>query len=132
MSNEPILGLRTVVYPAPDLDKLKAWYTAVLGIAPYFDEPFYVGFNVGGYELGLDPNADVLAGPITFWGVADADTAFEALVAKGATPADPVREVGEGIRIGTVRDPAGSIVGVIENPHFTLPADRPEPTGPGR
>jgi len=132
MSNQPFLGLRTVVYPAPDLDKLKAWYTAALGIAPYFDEPFYVGFNVGGYELGLDPNGDVLAGPITLWGVGDAHAAFEALVAKGATPSDPVHEVGDGIRLGTVRDPAGSIVGVIENPHFALPTATPKTTGPGR
>jgi len=132
MSNEAILGLRTVVYPAPDLATLKAWYTAALGIAPYFDEPFYVGFNVGGYELGLDPNADPMLGPITLWGVADADRAVESLVGKGATPVEPVHEVGDGIRIGTVRDPAGSMFGVIENPHFALPADPPQPTGPGR
>lgn len=132
MSNPLFLGLRTVVYPARDLDKLKAWYTAALGVAPYFDEPFYVGFDVGGYELGLDPNADPLVGPVTLWGVDDADKAFEALVAKGATPAEPVHEVGDGIRTGTVRDPAGSIFGVIENPHFALPTDPPTPDGPGR
>ncbi|PYI64046.1 MAG: hypothetical protein DMF07_07900 [Verrucomicrobia bacterium] len=50
-------GLRTAIYRAPDLDKAKAWYSRVLGIAPYFDQPFYVGFSVGGYELGLDPDA---------------------------------------------------------------------------
>ena len=50
------LGLRTVVYKVSDLGRAKAWYTKVLGIEPYFDEPFYVGFNVGGYELGLDPD----------------------------------------------------------------------------
>ena len=48
------LGLRTVIYNPGDMDKAKAWYSSVLGIAPYFDEPFYVGFNVGGYELGLE------------------------------------------------------------------------------
>ena len=132
MSNEGFLGLRTIVYPAPDLVALKAWYTAALGVAPYFDEPFYVGFDIGGYELGLDPNADPMVGPITLWGVGDADAALEALVAKGATPAEPVHEVGDGIRIGTVRDPAGSVFGVIENPHFAVATDTTSPSGPGR
>jgi catechol 2,3-dioxygenase-like lactoylglutathione lyase family enzyme len=46
------LGLRTVIYPAPDLAAAKVWYAKVLGAAPYFDEPFYVWFSVGGFELG--------------------------------------------------------------------------------
>ncbi|HEY9487444.1 MAG TPA: VOC family protein, partial [Chryseosolibacter sp.] len=49
------LGLRTVIYNVPDIDRAKAWYMQVLGLKPYFDEPFYVGFNVGGFELGLVP-----------------------------------------------------------------------------
>ncbi len=49
------LGLRTVIYPAPDLAAAKAWYTRLLGVEPYFDEPFYVGFSVAGYELALGP-----------------------------------------------------------------------------
>src|SRR2546430_6775942 len=53
-----VLGLRTAIYPAPDLAAAKRWYTDMLGVAPYFDEPFYVGFSVGGFELGLLPNAD--------------------------------------------------------------------------
>ncbi len=57
------LGLRTIVYPAPDLAASKAWWTEALGIEPYFDEPFYVGFNPGGYELGLNPAGDPAAGP---------------------------------------------------------------------
>ena len=52
------LGLRTAIYHAPELEKAKAWYAEVLGSAPYFDQPFYVGFNVGGYELGLQPDAE--------------------------------------------------------------------------
>jgi catechol 2,3-dioxygenase-like lactoylglutathione lyase family enzyme len=49
--------MRTVVYHVDDLTKAKEWYADLLGVEPYFDEPFYVGFNVGGYELGLDPDA---------------------------------------------------------------------------
>src|SRR5262245_34316225 len=54
--NPRFLGLRTAIYHGPDLAKGKAWYSKVLGIEPYFDQPFYVGFNIGGYELGLDPD----------------------------------------------------------------------------
>ena len=112
------LGLRTVIYPAPDIATVKAWYTAVLGQPPYFDEPFYVGFNVGGYELGLDPNGDVATGPITYWGVTDADAAYAQLLAGGATEHGKVQDVGDGIRVATVRDAGRNILGIIENPHF--------------
>jgi catechol 2,3-dioxygenase-like lactoylglutathione lyase family enzyme len=114
------LGLRTVIYPTPDLAATKAWFSSVLGFGPYFDEPFYVGFNVGGYELGLDPNADPSAGAITYWGVDDADAAVAALLDQGARERSAVQDVGDGIRVATVVGPAGSVVGVIENPHFHL------------
>ncbi|MFF4407577.1 VOC family protein [Streptomyces sp. NPDC001262] len=124
------LGLRTVIYPAPDLDAAKVWWTSVLGVEPYFDEPFYVGFTVGGYELALDPHADPSAGPVTYWGVPDADKALEKLLAAGATVRQEVREVGGAIRVAAVADPSGSVVGLIENPHFALP-DAPPAVGEG-
>ena len=114
------LGLRTVNYPAPDLAAAKAWWTEALGIEPYFDEPFYVGYEVGGYELGLNPGLDPERGVMTYWGVEDADAALAHLLERGAEPLDPVADVGEGIRVAAVRDPSGVIVGVIENPHFKL------------
>ncbi len=125
------LGLRTVIYPAPDLESSKAWFTAVLGFEPYFDEPFYVGFEVGGYELALDPNAEPGAGPVTYWGVPDADAALARLLEAGAKPRSAVQEVGGGIRVATVFEVGGSIFGIIENPHFVA---EPESTegGPGR
>jgi predicted enzyme related to lactoylglutathione lyase len=118
-------GLRTVLYHAPDLAKAKAWYSSVLGIEPYFDQPFYVGFNVGGYELGLDPDATTTpggkAGTVTYWGVPDAHAALARLISLGAAERSAVQDVGEGIRVATVFDPFGNIFGVIENPHFQLP-----------
>jgi catechol 2,3-dioxygenase-like lactoylglutathione lyase family enzyme len=114
-------GLRSVIYPSPDLAALKAWYTALLGQEPYFDQPFYVGFNVGGYELGLDPGGDVALGPIAYWGVANADDAYATLLARGAAEHAAVHDVGDGIRMATLRDAGGSILGIIENPHFKLP-----------
>ena len=109
------LGLRTVIYPAPDLDASKAWYTKVLGFEPYFDEPFYVGFEVGGYELGLNPQNDIAE---TYWGVDDIDKAFAALVDAGASERSPVSDVGGGIRVATLLEPSGAVLGIIENPHF--------------
>ena len=120
-------GLRTAIYRAPDLDKAMAWYSRVLGIAPYFDQPFYVGFSVGGYELGLDPDASApLAGSggvIVYWGVSDATAAWERLLSLGATGRTAVQDVGEGIRVATVLDPFGNVLGIIENPHFKLSTD---------
>src|ERR1019366_431861 len=118
-------GLPMVIYHAPDLDKAKAWYSAVLGIQPYFDQPFYVGFNVGGYELALDPDASSTpggkAGAVTYWGVDDAEAAFARLISLGAVERSAVQEVGDGIRVATVFDPFGNIFGIIQNPHFKLP-----------
>ncbi len=110
-------GLRTVIYPTTDLDAAKAWWTALLGAGPYFDEPFYVGFSVGGYELGLLPG-DPSDGALTYWGTADVAAAVDAAVAQGSTIHAPVTEVGDGIVTATVRTPLESIVGFIYNPHF--------------
>ncbi|MGQ0615536.1 MAG: VOC family protein [Acidimicrobiia bacterium] len=111
-------GLRTVIYPSPDLAGAKAWWTRFLGQGPYFDEPFYVGFNVGGYELGLLPNGDPADGALTYWGVADVPSAVAAAIADGATEHSPVADVGGGIVTATVRTPSGAILGLIHNPHF--------------
>jgi predicted enzyme related to lactoylglutathione lyase len=118
------LGLRTVIYAAPDLTKAREWYSSVLGIAPYFDQPFYVGFNVSGYELGLDPGAAVAkadGGAIAYWGVTDANASFARLLSLGAKKRSDVQDVGEGIKVATVFDPFGNVFGIIENPHFKLP-----------
>jgi len=133
MLQRMFLGLRTVIYPAPDLPASKAWFTKIIGRDPYFDEPFYVGYEVGGYELGLNPNADVADGAVTYWGVPDADVAFAALLAAGAVQHSAVTEVGEGIRVGEVREAGGSVLGIIENPHFKAGASPPPVgDGPGR
>ena len=80
-----ILGLRTAIYPAPDLAAAKRWYTEALGQPPYFDEPFYVGFAVGGFELGLLPNAQPgTTGPQPLWGVSNIESEFARLIELGA------------------------------------------------
>ncbi|MBA2637202.1 MAG: VOC family protein [Solirubrobacterales bacterium] len=125
------LGLRTIIYPAPGLDASKAWFTRLLGIEPYFEERSYVGFQVAGYELALDPNSPLDAGPVTYWGVRDCDDGLAWLVGAGAVVREPVRDVGDSIRVATVIEPAGNVIGIIENPHFELPGG-PMPAGPGR
>ena len=138
------LGLRTCIYRVPDLAAATEWYAKVLGFQPYFNEPFYVGFNVGGYELGLQPlpavalategPAVALAkeGPAsakatadkenieTYWGVDDIQATFAHLLACGATAKDQPDNVGEEIWVATVKDPWGNILGIIKNPHFQL------------
>jgi predicted enzyme related to lactoylglutathione lyase len=114
-----ILGLRTAIYPAPDLAAAKAWYSQVLGLAPYFDQPFYVGFAVGGFELGLIPDGQpATGGSQVLWGVADAAAAHARLLALGAAALEPVTEVGEGIKVAAVTDPFGNRFGIIQNPFF--------------
>jgi len=124
MSETTFLGLRTVIYPMDDLQAGKEWYSRVLGFPPYFDEPFYVGFNVGGFELGLDPNASAAApgagGPLAYWGVENAARELERLLSLGAREHQALQEVGGGIRVASVLDPFGNAFGIIENPHFRL------------
>jgi predicted enzyme related to lactoylglutathione lyase len=116
------LGLRSAIYHAPDLAAAKTWYSWALCIEPYFDEPFYVGFSVGGYELGLNPDPEArlkgLGGGVAYWGVADAEDAYRRLLALGAKAISPVADVGGDIKVAVVEDPFGNAVGIIENPHF--------------
>jgi predicted enzyme related to lactoylglutathione lyase len=117
------LGLRTVIYRTPDLARAKAWYTDAFGVAPYFDQPFYVGFEIGGYELGLDPNPEAFAvgdNAVAYWGVPDIDAAHRHLVERGAAPRMPVTDVGGGNKVATVADPFGNVIGIIDNPHFAV------------
>lgn len=123
-----VLGLRTVIYHVPDLAAARRWYSEAFGVAPYFDEPFYVGFQVGGFELGLDPDCTRVApgegGAAAYWGVADLAAAHDAFVANGATVLEPVRDVGGGIRVAMFADPFGNAIGLVENPHFKTDAVR--------
>lgn len=116
-----ILGLRTCAFRVrPDqLAAAKAWYTLFAGVPPYFDEPFYVGFNVGGFELGLHPEGEPgPGGTEVYWGTADIDTELARVLALGAKVASPLQDVGGGIRVALVDDPFGNRVGLIQNPHF--------------
>jgi predicted enzyme related to lactoylglutathione lyase len=122
-----ILGLRTAIYsvPADRLAEARDWYARAAGKPPYFDQPFYVGFEVGGFELGLRPTGqNGPGGAVGYWGTADAEAEVARLVGLGATVVEAVKDVGEGIKVAVVADPFGNLVGVIENPHFNPQAVR--------
>ena len=118
-------GLGTVIYKVTDLQRAKAWYTAAFRQAPYFDQPFYVGFNIAGYELGLDPDQSSgrvgAGGSVAYWRVERIEDAVRHFVETGAQVVAPVADVGDGIKVATVADPFGNLIGLIENPHFALP-----------
>ena len=118
-------GLRTVVYRVSDLDQGKAWWSNLLGQEPYFDQPFYVGYNVGGYELGLVPDSlkptEDDARPVTYWAVDDVEAAYQRLLDDGCIEFHPVQDVGGGLLLAAAENAFGHVVGVIYNPHFTLP-----------
>lgn len=110
-------GIRTITIPVKDLEVAKALYTTLLGVTPYVDQPYYVGFRPeGAPEVGLDPNghAHGSTGPITYWRVDDAAAAVAELVVAGATERQPVRDVGGGALTATVEDSDGNIIGVYQ------------------
>ena len=123
MSKE-FLGLRTAIYKVPDLDKARKWYTEVFATDSYFDMPFYVGFNIAGYELGLQPDekneTSKSENVEIYWGVNDVQKSYDRFLSLGATSHNPPQNVGEEIIVATVKDPWGDIIGIIYNPTFKL------------
>ena len=116
-------GLRTLIYRVKpqDLEKAKKWYSKLLSKQPYFDEPFYVGFNICGFELGLDPSEEsvTLGNNVqVYLGVPNIEVAFQHCLKLKAIQESEIKNVGGDIKVATVRDPFGNILGLIENPGF--------------
>ena len=119
------LGLRTCIYKVTDLKSATAWYTKAFETEPYFKEPFYVGFNIAGYELGLIPDetpTTVKGDSVhTYWGVENVEKEYKRFIALGAIDFEEPHNVGGELVVGTVKDPWGNVVGMIYNPDFMLP-----------
>jgi len=116
-------GLRTTIYKVPDLAAAKEWYTKVFQVKPYFDEPFYVGFNIKGYELGLMPDEGASAkadNVLSYWGVDQIEAEFNRMVNLGATVHEKPTNVGGEIVVATLYDPWQNVIGLIYNPEFRL------------
>ncbi len=120
-----MLGLRTCGYKVPDLNKAKEWYTQAFQTSPYFDEPFYVGFNIAGYELGLlpeeMPKTPKTANVVTYWGVKNIDSEYQRFLDLGAKEHEKPMNVGGELMVASVKDPWGNVIGLIYNPYFKLP-----------
>ncbi len=116
-----INGIASVIFPTSNLDVDKAFWQAALGVTPYFDQPFYVGFTVDGCELGLDPNAaeDGLTYPISYWTTPDIHASCTALLAAGALLHRDIKSVGDGVLVVTMQDMSGNIFGLLERRHDT-------------
>lgn len=117
-----MLGLRTAIYQVSNIDAAKEWYSRAFDTQPYYEEPFYVGFDIGGYELGLQPEGTThlpkTESVVAYWGVEDLIDKYRCLVAAGAIPFEEPRGVGGGISVAKVQDPWGNLIGLIYNPHF--------------
>ena len=119
-----MLGLRTAIYKVSDVKKATEWYSGVFNTKPYFDEPFYVGFNIGGYELGLQPEETPVTvkneSVLVYWGVDNVNAEYIRLLDAGATEHEAPQNVGGEIVVATVKDPWGNILGIIYNPEFKV------------
>jgi predicted enzyme related to lactoylglutathione lyase len=118
-----ILGLRTTIYKVSDIAKAKEWYSKAFQIQPYFEEVFYVGFNIGGYELGLQPEEKPLVksdAVVSYWGTDNIQADYEHFLSLGATIHEAPQNVGGEIVVATVIDPWDNIIGLIYNPEFKL------------
>jgi predicted enzyme related to lactoylglutathione lyase len=111
-------GLASIVFPVDDLEASKPLFTALLGVEPHTDTPYYVGYNINGLEIALNPHAkhQGQTSGIGYWSTAEIDAEIAILVAAGATVVSPPAEVGGGTTIATVADPAGNVIGLITGP----------------
>ncbi|GLW46776.1 glyoxalase [Streptomyces sp. NBRC 14336] len=111
-------GVQTIMYPVKDLDRAKAVFGALLGVEPYADEPYYVGYKAAGQDVGLDPNghAKGMTGPVPYWHVDDIAATLSALVTAGAETLQDVQDVGGGRKIAFLKDTDGNMIGLLQDP----------------
>jgi predicted enzyme related to lactoylglutathione lyase len=111
-------GIKTIIYPVKDVAAAKRLYSRILGVAPYADESYYVGYNVDGQDFGLDPNghAKGMTGPVAYLHVRDINKVLDALVETGAEAQGPIADVGGGKLIVTLKDPDGNPIGLLQEP----------------
>ena len=109
-------GIRTIIYPVKDLAKAKTLFGKLVGVKPYMDEAYYVGFNVEGQDIGLDPNghSQGMTGPVGYWHVDDIEKCLKTLLDAGAEEQQEVKDVGGGKRIASVKDADGNVIGLIQ------------------
>ena len=117
MADATTQGIKTVLHPVPDLEAAKPVYEALLGMAPQADSPYYVGFDVAGQHIGLVPSGgpQAMTSPVAYWHVPDIEARLAAVTAAGATVQEPAHDVGNGRLVATFTDPAGNVLGLLED-----------------
>jgi predicted enzyme related to lactoylglutathione lyase len=117
MSGSSTSGIKTVLHPVSDVAKAKPVYTALLGVEPSADAPYYVGYDVEGQHIGLVPDgaAQGMTSPVAYWEVTDIEAKLAEVTAAGGTVKDPVRDVGNGRLVATFTDPDGNVLGVLQD-----------------
>ena len=114
MTGTPTEGIKTVLHPVTDLEKAKPVYTALLGVEPTADAPYYVGYDAAGQHIGLVPNSDMTS-PVAYWHVADMEAKLAEVTAAGATLKDAPRDVGGGRLVASFTDADGNVLGLIQD-----------------
>ena len=111
-------GISLIVYPVKDLAQAKTFYRTLLGVDPYMDGAYYVGFRVGDQEIGLDPHGHNkgMTGPIGYWSVRDIKQSLQLLLDAGAQVQQEIQDVGGGLLIAWVKDAEGNITGLRQSP----------------
>lgn len=108
-------GISTVIYPVKDITRTKALFRELLGVEPYADAPYYVGFKVGSQDIGLDPNGHK-DGMTAYYHVDDIKKSLQSLVDAGAKTIQEIKDVGGGRLIASVKDADGNIIGLLQDP----------------
>ena len=115
MSDSSTQGIKTVLHPVTDVEAAKKVYTALLGMPPQHDAPYYVGYDVAGQHIGLVPGGGGMTSPVAYWHVPDIEAKLAEVTAAGAKLKDPVRDVGGGRLVATVTDPDGNVLGLLQD-----------------
>jgi len=118
MTDSSTEGIKTVLHPVSDLARAKPVYTALLGVAPQADAPYYVGFDAAGQHIGLVPGGgpQAMTSPVAFWHVKDIEAKLAEVVAAGATVKESAHDVGGGRLVATFSDPDGNVLGLLQDP----------------
>jgi predicted enzyme related to lactoylglutathione lyase len=118
MTDSPTEGIKIVLHPVTDLERAKAVYTALLGLAPQADSPYYVGYDVAGQQIGLVPGGGPqgMSSPVAYWEVPDIGVKLAEVTAAGATVKEPAHDVGGGRLVATFTDPDGNVLGLFQDP----------------
>jgi predicted enzyme related to lactoylglutathione lyase len=115
MTSSPTQGIKTVLHPVSDLDKAKPVYSALLGMEPQHDAPYYVGYDAEGQHIGLVPGGGGMSTPVAYWHVADIEAKLAEVTAAGATVKEAPHDVGGGRLVATVTDSDGNVLGLLQD-----------------